>query len=84
MMNTEQIYHTELIDIITAVSKAPAVQRLHIMKMYGGVELKLLAFLTSAPHLRFEVMICSLKHTGLSDINGNAPVLHYLNCMVLL
>jgi len=39
MMNTVQIYHTELVDSITAVAKAPAVQRLHIIKMYGGVEI---------------------------------------------
>jgi len=51
-MNTEQIYHTELVDRITAVAKAPAVQRLYIMKMYGRVELYLLAYLTSAPHFR--------------------------------
>jgi hypothetical protein len=38
-MNTEQMYHTELVDSITAVAKAPAVQRLHIMKKYVRVEL---------------------------------------------
>jgi len=38
-MNTEQIYHTELVDSFTAVAKAPAVHRLHNIKMYRKVEL---------------------------------------------
>jgi len=39
MVNTEQIYHTDLVDSIIAVARAPAVESLHIMKMYGRVEL---------------------------------------------
>jgi hypothetical protein len=77
MMNTERIYHTELTGSITAVAKAAAMQtpcliEYHAMKMYKRVELLLLAFLISAPHLRRVVMTCSLKNTGLFDITANA------------